>query len=89
MRKGGPHMSFFLLSADKCPKCERETFWPHGFDYDTCEQVQFCTSCGHEVRTFDKYAKETWEFLEKAIKEGKVRSIKIAEYPSNTGKEIK
>jgi len=69
----------FLLSAGICPKCGRGTYWHGiGFDYDTYERLSWCDSCGYEEREFDQEAKETFEFLEKAIKEGKIgKSIRV------------
>jgi len=64
-----------LISADKCPSCGKYDFWHTGYDYDTYEWISFCNSCNYEERRFDKEGKETFEFLEKAIKEGKVKGV--------------
>lgn len=68
-------MSYFIISASKCPKCEKMSFWHGTLNYETYEWVSKCDSCGYEERTFDKEAKETFEFLEKAIKEGKPMKV--------------
>jgi len=73
-------MTYFMISSSKCPKCGKGTYWQGlGFDYETYERISWCDSCGYEKRVFDKEAKETFEFLEKSIKEGKVKEIQIAD----------
>lgn len=72
----------FLISASDCPKCGKGTYWEGlGFDYDTYEKISWCDSCGYEKREFDQKAKETFELLEKAVKEGQVKNITVSTKP--------
>jgi len=78
--KRGIKMISFMLSAGKCPRCGEGTYWQGlGFDYNTYERISWCDSCGYEKRVFDQEAKEVFEFLERAVRGGKIgKSIRVS-----------
>lgn len=68
-------IAMLMMSASECPKCNVRDFW-FGMNYDTCEWTGTCNTCGYEEREVDEYAKETWEIIDKAIKEGRIPGLK-------------